>query len=231
MKFLIRLIEEKDNHVLEMMIHNAISQFDDEIKNNSLNKISDVYSEPKTAYYVAEDDEGNIVAGLGVYKIEGNENTCELKDLVIKDSFIDSNCIDDLIIMCIAFSKKYYNSICIKINDDYKLIENILIEKKFKQYEEPICGIEILENQKFYLLKFKTVGWASEVFGELFGQIIAAILMFLSGCLMYIILPKDCRDNIDLEWLMVLGTLLVISVPLLIGCIIGLIFKRKDKKK
>ena len=105
----------------------------------------------------AEDEEGNIVSGLGVYKIEGNVNRCELKDYFIIDSFCDAEAIKDLVNTCITFSKKYYNSICIKVTDDDLILMNVLINKKFKLLNEEIDSLELLENQKLYLLKYKII--------------------------------------------------------------------------
>lgn len=209
MKFYCRLLEEKDN----------------------LNTLYDIYSEPKTAYYVVEDEEGNIVSGLGVYKIEGNVNRCELKDYFIIDSFCDAEAIKDLVNTCITFSKKYYNSICIKVTDDDLILMNVLINKKFKLLNEEIDSLELLENQKLYLLKYKTVGWVSEAFDKFIGGIIVFVLLLGLGMLVSLFLPDKCVEQLDGEGLMALGGFVFIVLPCLIYALIRMVFERKDKKK
>ncbi|MBE6130667.1 MAG: hypothetical protein E7183_03020 [Erysipelotrichaceae bacterium] len=209
MNYFVRPIDEKDN----------------------LNEIFDVYCEPKTAYYVVEDKDGNIIAGLGVYKIEGNENTCELKDYFIVDSFRDLKIIEDLVNMCILFSKKYYNSICIKVSDDDIILMNVLINKKFKFVNEKIDNLDVLDNQKLYLLKYKTIGWKKEVFCELIGVMFAFILFMGLGLIVSLFLPDKCQEKLDFEWMMVLGGFVFIMLPCLLFVLIRMVFERKDKKK
>lgn len=201
------------------------------VEKDNLNNLLDDYFEPKNSYYVAEDKEGNIVAGLGVHKIDGNENTCELKDFFVVDSFSDSKAIKDLINMCITFSKKYYNSICIKVTDDDIILMNVLINKKFKLLNEEIDSLELLENQKLYLLKYKTVGWVSEVFDEFIGGIIVFVLLLGLGMLVSLFLPEKCVEQLDGEGLMALGGFVFIVLPCLIYALIRMVFERKDKKK
>ena len=209
MKFYCRLLEEKDN----------------------LNTLYDIYSEPKTAYYVVEDEEGNIVSGLGVYKIEGNNNRCELKDYFIIDSFCDTKVIEDLVNVCIKFSKKYYNSVCIKVFNDDIILMKALTTKKFKLTSEKVDNLDVLENQKLYLLKYKTVGWKNEIFDYVIGEIVAIIILVVLGLIVSLFLPDKCVELLDFEWLMVIGGFVFIIFPCLIYTLICTGFKRKDKKK
>ena len=73
------------------MVKNIIrlSEPKDEIYLNKDLNIINNYKEAKTAYFVVVDEFNSILAGLGIDKIEGKENTCILKDLYLKDDFCD----------------------------------------------------------------------------------------------------------------------------------------------
>ena len=91
--------------------------------------------------------------------------------------------------------------------------------------------LPIIFNQKLYLLKYKTVGWVSEVFDEFIGGIIVFVLLLGLGMLVSLFLPDKCVEQLDGEGLMALGGFVFIVLPCLIYALIRMVFERKDKKK
>ena len=120
MMFKIRLIEEKDNLEIEKIIRDYIIEYGVNyegcrLADENLDKLSLIYSEPKTAYYVAVDENENIVGGCGVGKIEGVENTCELQKMFCIKSVRETAVVKLLLDACLSFAKKYYNSVYLEI--------------------------------------------------------------------------------------------------------------------
>jgi len=108
---------------------------------------------------------------------------------------------------------------------------NVLINKKFKFVNEKIDNLDVLDNQKLYLLKYKTIGWKKEVFCELIGVMFAFILFMGLGLIVSLFLPDKCQEKLDFEWMMVLGGFVFIMLPCLLFVLIRMVFERKDKKK
>ena len=215
-KFKCRLIEEKD--IIEIEEFYKLTG-DDFNFSNLINR----YSEPKTAYFIAEDENGNIVAGCGIGPHENSVNMCELQMMWVLEKVRCTKVCDALIKTCFDFAKKYYNSV---------YLENSCIVKNNREFYEFYGFKKIEENEQvFYLLKFKTVSTASEVFTEIFGELLGFIVLLGLGLLALPLLPDNCVEQLDIEGLMAVGGLLFIVLPCVLISLIALLFKRKDKKK
>ena len=191
-------------------------------------RLSFVYSEPKTAYYVAVDENENIVGGCGVGKIEGVENTCELQKMYCIKSVRNTTVLKQLLDACLSFAKKYYNSVYLEIlenNDD----EKEFFEKNgFKKTNERL-GDTRNNNNASYLLKFKTVHFLEEFFGEFFVELIGIIICLVAGILICSLFPKKCQEELDIEGIIGIGGGGLLILGLLLGAIVYLFKRRKDK--
>ena len=231
MMFKIRLIEEKDNLEIEKIIRDCLIEYgvnheDTAWADEFLCRLSFVYSEPKTAYYVAVDENENIVGGCGVGKIEGVENTCELQKMYCIKSVRNTTVLKQLLDACLSFAKKYYNSVYLEILENMDDEREFFEKNGFKKTNERLCDIGN-NNNASYLLKFKTPHFLEEFFGELFGELLAGVILIGLGALAYVILPDKLTKNIDFEILMLIGAIIMIGVLILIGLVIEFIRKRK----
>ena len=124
MMFKIRLIEEKDNLEIEKIIRDCLIEYGANHEGTAwadeyLCRLSFVYSEPKTAYYVAVDENENIVGGCGIGKLEEVENTCELQKMFCSKSVRETVVVKLLLDACLSFAKKYYNSVYLEIPQNF----------------------------------------------------------------------------------------------------------------
>ena len=133
--------------------------------------------------------------------------------------------------MCLAFAKKCYNSVYLETLDNMERAHRFYEKHGFKKTDKRLgntghhnCGV-------LYILKFKTTSRFIEVMGEIFGELFGYIIIALLGILMYILFPKDCRDEIDFEWFILLGSIVFVILPCLVVMILRLFFKRKEKRK
>lgn len=228
MKYNVRLIEEKDNPIIEKIICEFLIECGIDSDKN-LCRLSSVYSEPKTAYYVVEDSEGNIVGGCGISKIEGIENTCELNNMYCIESVRGTGVADKLLKCCLDFAKKYYNSVYLETLFNMERAMKFYEKHGFKKTTERLGNTKQYNCDVMYLLKFKTIGWKEEFIGELFGEIFVAVIFIGFGVLATLILPDNCVKELDADSLMLIGAgvFFGILIPLII--IVRLIFKRKEK--
>ena len=234
MVFKIRLIEEKDNLEIEKIIRDCLIEYGVNHEGTAwpdefLCRLSFVYSEPKTAYYVAVDENENIVGGCGVGKIEGVENTCELQKMYCIKSVRNTTVLKQLLDACLSFAKKYYNSVYLEILE-YRDDEKEFFEKNgFKKTNERL-GDTGNNNNASYLLKFKTVGFLEEFFGEFFVELIGIIICLVAGIFICSLFPKKCQEELDIEGIIGIGGGGLLIFGLLLGAIVYLFKSRKDKK-
>ena len=232
MMFKIRLVEEKDNLEIEKIIRDYLIEYGANYEgfifaDEDLDKLSLIYSKPKTAYYVAVDEDGNIVGGCGVGKIEGVENTCELQKMFCIKSVRETSVVKLLLDACLSFAKKYYNSVYLEILENMDDEKEFFEKNRFKKTNERLGNKGHCNYCVPYLLRFKTAHFLEELFGELFGELLAGVILIGLGALAYVILPDKITKNVDFEILMLIGAIIMIGVPILIGLVIEFIRKRK----
>ena len=234
MMFKIRLIEEKDNLEIEKIIRDCLIEYGINHEgtawtDENLCRLSFVYSEPKTAYYVAVDENENIVGGCGVGKIEGVENTCELQKMYCIKSVRETAVLKQLLDACLSFAKKYYNSVYLEILENRDDEKEFFEKNGFKKTNERL-GDTGNNNNASYLLKFKTVGFLEEFFGEFFVELIGIIICFVAGIFICSLFPKKCQEELDIEGIIGIGGGGLLIFGLLLGAIVYLFKRRKDKK-
>lgn len=86
MKYIIREIEEKDDLIIEKIIRDCLIEYGANHEGTAwadpdLNKFSKIYNKEKEKYWVAEDENGRIVGGVGIGEIKGLEDVCELQKM------------------------------------------------------------------------------------------------------------------------------------------------------
>ena len=80
----IRLLEEKDNAPIASVIRQCLTEYgcagmmDTAWGDPYLDRFSEVYVHENDSYWVAENEEGKIVAGVGIGQLCHAENICEL---------------------------------------------------------------------------------------------------------------------------------------------------------
>lgn len=76
MTYNIREIESKDNAAIEQVIRTCLIEYGADHEGTAwadpfLGELSTVYGQPGSRYWVAETEDGQIVAGAGIGKLEG----------------------------------------------------------------------------------------------------------------------------------------------------------------
>lgn len=87
LKYLIREIKKEDDKIIEKIIRDCLIEFGANHEGTAwadpnLDKFAFVYSTPGNKYFVAEDENGKVVGGVGIGKIDGIEDTCELQKCI-----------------------------------------------------------------------------------------------------------------------------------------------------
>lgn len=88
MKYNIREIEEKDNKEVENVIRACLIEFGANHEGTAwadpnLGRFSEIYNTDGNKYLVAIDENGKIVGGVGIGKLDGIEDVCELQKCIV----------------------------------------------------------------------------------------------------------------------------------------------------
>lgn len=84
--FIIRPIESRDNAAVERVIRDCLIEYGGNHEGTAwadpyLGRFSEVYAKEGRAYWVAVDRDGQVVAGVGIGEMEGEEGVCELQKM------------------------------------------------------------------------------------------------------------------------------------------------------
>ena len=89
--FKYREMTESDNGVVAALVRDNLKRYKLDIPgtvyfDEGLDTLSDYYGNDERRYYVIEDDNGQVIGGIGFARFELMEDTAELQKLYLKDS-------------------------------------------------------------------------------------------------------------------------------------------------
>lgn len=112
-KIAIRRNEEKDNAQIEKMIRSCLLEFGEPREGTAwfdplLGKFSKIYKMKNNAYWVAVDENDNVLAGVGVGPIPGATNICELQKMYFYKEMRGTGLAQVMIDIAFNFAKEHY---------------------------------------------------------------------------------------------------------------------------
>lgn len=111
---IIRLIESKDNSQIASVIRECLREFgcagmmDTAWGDPCLDRLSEVYVHENDAYWIAENDEGKVIAGVGIGRLENEEDICELQKMYCLPEYRGTGIAQRLVDEALTFATKYY---------------------------------------------------------------------------------------------------------------------------
>lgn len=113
---LIRRISEKDNAQVAYIIRSCLTEFGAAGNPHTawgdpfLDRFSEVYVRENNAYWVAENDSGTVVAGVGIGPMEGSDGICELQKMYCLKEYRGCGISQNLLDIALEFAKLHYKS-------------------------------------------------------------------------------------------------------------------------
>lgn len=140
-KFYIREIEKKDDKVVEQIIRFCLIEYGANHEGTAwadpdLSRFSEIYNSEGNKYWVAENEEGRIVGGVGVGKLNGIENVCELQKMYCLPEARGCGLAQQLMEEALLYAGKYYQSCYLETLDNMKSAQRF--------YEK--CGFQRIQN-------------------------------------------------------------------------------------
>lgn len=135
MNYTIRKIESKDNKHIEAVIRSCLIEFGANHEGTAwadpdLGRFSEIFNSPGNEYWVAEDDDGRIVGGVGIGFLEGEDEICELKKMYCLPEARGTGIAHELMKRALEYAKQYYKKCYLET-----LPNMIAAQKFYEKYE------------------------------------------------------------------------------------------------
>lgn len=120
----IRPIEEKDNLKVASIIRECLVEYGGDHREDTawgdpyLEHFSEVYVLSNNAYWVAENDEGEVIAGVGIGPMDGVESVCELQKMYCLKPYRGTGIAAELLDIALSFAKAHYKKCYLETMDN-----------------------------------------------------------------------------------------------------------------
>lgn len=160
MQYYIREIREKDNKEIERIIRICLIEFGANHEGTAwtdpnLGRFSEIYNTEGNKYWVAEDEKGNVVAGVGIGKLEGIDDVCELQKMYCLPETRGTGVSHKLIEIALEYATKYYNRCYLETLENMIAAQKFYEKYGFKRIYEPLvktehfaCDVRYIKNLK-----------------------------------------------------------------------------------
>ena len=147
MKYNIREIEEKDNKELENVIRTCLIEFGANHEGTAwedpnLGRFSEIYNTDGNKYWVAVDENGKIVGGVGIGKLDGIEDVCELQKMYCLPETRGTGISHKLMDIALEYAKKYYSKCYLETLSNMIVAQRFYEKYGFVKVDEPIVKTE-----------------------------------------------------------------------------------------
>lgn len=139
--YLIRIIEAKDNKAIENVIRSCLIEYGANHEGTAwadpdLGCFSEIYNSEGNCYWVAEDEQGKIVGGVGIGKL--TETICELQKMYCLPEARGTGLSHHLIDKALHYAKKYYAKCYLETLDNMIAAQRFYEKSGFYRVYEPV---------------------------------------------------------------------------------------------
>ena len=159
MQHKIREIEAKDNKKIEEIIRSCLIEYGANHEGTAwadpnLGKFSEIYNTEGNKYWVAE-NEGKIVGGVGIGKLEGADRICELQKMYCLPEIRGTGISHELIKIALNYAKKYYDKCYLETLKNMIAAQKFYEKHGFIRINEPIVKTEHFACDVRYIKELK----------------------------------------------------------------------------
>lgn len=155
----IREIEKKDNKQIEHVIRACLIEFGANHDGTAwtdpnLDKFSEIYNTKGNKYWVAVDENDNVVGGVGIGEIEGVAGICELQKMYCLPRVRGTGISHKLMDTALEYAKKHYQKCYLETLKNMIAAQKFYEKYKFKRINEPIVKTDHFACDIRYILFF-----------------------------------------------------------------------------
>jgi putative acetyltransferase len=142
MKYLIREVESKDNKSVEKIIRSCLIEFGANHEGTAwadpdLCRFSEIYNTAGNRYWVAEDESGRIVGGVGIGRLEGAGRLCELQKMYCLPEARGKGIAQRLLDIALDYAKWFYDRCYLETCDNMIAAQRFYEKNGFVRVDEP----------------------------------------------------------------------------------------------
>ncbi|MBQ8318358.1 MAG: GNAT family N-acetyltransferase [Lachnospiraceae bacterium] len=143
MDYIIRAIEARDNKQVENVIRTCLIEFGGNHEGTAwadpdLGRFSEIYNTEGNCYWVAEDEAGNVVAGVGIGQLEGLADVCELQKMYCLPEARGTGVAHRLMKMALKYAKLYYKRCYLETLDNMIAAQKFYVKYGFEIVDKPL---------------------------------------------------------------------------------------------
>lgn len=160
MKYTIREIEAKDNKDVENVIRTCLIEFGANHEGTAwadpnLGRFSEIYNIEGNKYWVAINEEGKIVGGVGIGKLDGIEDVCELQKMYCLPEARGTGIAHELMKKALEYGALYYSRCYLETLENMVAAQKFYEKYGFERIYEPLvktehfaCDVRYVKNLK-----------------------------------------------------------------------------------
>ena len=143
MNYTIRPIEKKDNQDIEQIIRNCLIEFGGNHEGTAwtdpnLGRFSEIYQGEGRQYWIAQNESGKVVGGVGIGELPGETDICELQKMYCLKEARGTGIAHQLIQTALDYARKYYKQCYLETLDNMIAAQKFYEKYGFQRVHQPI---------------------------------------------------------------------------------------------
>lgn len=160
MTYIIREIEARDNRAVEGVIRACLIEFGANHAGTAwadpdLGRFSEIYSAPGNRYWVAEDEKGRIVGGVGIGALNA-EGLCELQKMYCLPEVRGTGLAHELMAIALEYARKNYTRCYLETLDNMTAAQKFYEKHGFVRTDKAPIQTEHFACQVRYIKNLQT---------------------------------------------------------------------------
>lgn len=143
MDLTIRTIQAEDNAAVEQVIRSCLIEFGANHAGTAwadpdLGRFSEIYNSEGNQYWVAVDPQGKVVAGVGIGRLPGLEDVCELQKMYCLPEIRGTGISHRLMEIALDYAKQYYRRCYLETLKNMVAAQKFYEKYGFQRIYEPL---------------------------------------------------------------------------------------------
>lgn len=147
MGYVIREIEKRDNKAVESVIRACLIEFGANHEGTAwadpdLCRFSEIYNVEGNKYWVIENENGEILGGVGIGSLHGTDGVCELQKMYCLPQIRGTGLAHKLMEKALDYARKYYKRCYLETMENMTRAQSFYKKYGFERTNEPIVQTE-----------------------------------------------------------------------------------------
>lgn len=143
MEYTVREIERKDDKTVEKIIRDCLVEYGGNHEGTAwsdpdLGRFSEIYRSQGNKYWVAENEKGEILGGVGIGAAKGEKGLCELQKMYCVPSARGTGVARKLIETALCYAAEYYDKCYLETLSNMTAAQNFYEKYGFQITEKPL---------------------------------------------------------------------------------------------